>query len=120
MSFSLTAFHHAEWQRHGLQDFSEFADRITECNVGEDAFSGFGEWFYIPDEPLPNGDWVIYHGSWSNDNSAGASMHTSAEIFDGSDFDELAEFTLLCKHWEAMPEYVDCDYGNDDSCQDDD
>lgn len=53
MSFSINAFNHAEWDRLGLADFSDFADQITECNVGEDAFSGFGEWFFIPEQPLP-------------------------------------------------------------------
>ena len=35
-----------------LQTYGNFADMISECNVGEDAFSGYGEWFYIPDDPL--------------------------------------------------------------------
>lgn len=107
MSFTINAFKHEEWQRLGLADFADFADRITECNVGEDSFSGYGEWFYVPDEPLPNGDWVIYHGTWGNDNSPGASMYTYAEIFDGSDPDEMAEFALRQRDWESKPEYDD-------------
>ena len=43
MPFTINAFNHDEWERQGLADFSEFADQITECNMGEDAFSGFGE-----------------------------------------------------------------------------
>lgn len=119
MSFSITAFDHAEWERLGLADFGDFADQIAECNVGEDSFSGFGEWFYVPDEPLPNGDWVIYHGSWGNDHSPGASMYTYAEIFDGSDPDDMAEFALRCRHWGAIPEYEE-DCGYDESCDADD
>lgn len=104
MSFTINAFNHTEWERLGLADFGDFADQISECNVGEDSFSGYGEWFFVPDEPLPNGDRVIYFGSWGNDNSPGASMYTNAEIFDGSDPDELAEFTLRVKEWESKPE----------------
>jgi hypothetical protein len=107
MSFTLNAFNHTEWKRLGLADFGDFADQISECNVGEDSFSGYGEWFFVPDEPLPNGDRVIYFGSWGNDNSPGASMYTNAEIFDGSDPDELAEFTLRVQEWEAKSEYED-------------
>jgi hypothetical protein len=105
MSFTINAFNHEEWERHGLADFSDFADRITERNVGEDSFSGYGEWFFVPDEPLPNGDRVVYFGSWGNDNSPGASMYTYAEIFDGHD--ELAEFTIRVQEWDSKPEYDD-------------
>jgi hypothetical protein len=104
MPFSICAFHHAEWKRHGLADFGDFADQIGEVNVGEDAFSGFGEWFFVPEEPMPNGDRVIYFGSWGNDNSPGASSYTHAEIFDGDDPVELAEFSERVKHWESQPE----------------
>ena len=105
MAYSINAFHHDEWQRLGLVDFGDFADRLTECNVGEDSFSGYGEWFYIPDEPLPTGERVIYWGSWGNDNSPGASLYTRAEIFDVSDPGELAEFTSRVKHWKTQPEF---------------
>src|SRR5262245_33368574 len=104
MAYPINAFHHDEWQRLGLADFGEFAEKITECNIGEDSFSGYGEWFYIPDEPLLSGERVIYWGSWGNDNSPGASLYTRAEIFDVSDADELAEFAARVKHWEDQPE----------------
>lgn len=107
MSFTINAFNDKEWTRLGLADFGDFADQINECNVGEDSFSGYGEFFFVPDEPLPNGDRVIYFGSWGNDNSPGASMYTHAEIFDVSDPDQLAEFTLRVQEWEVKPEYDD-------------
>jgi hypothetical protein len=115
MSFTINAFNHDEWNRHGLADYGDFADQITECNVGEDAFSGFGEWFFVPDEPLPNNDRVIYFGSWGNDNSPGASMYTNAEIFDGNDPSDLAAFADRVKHWDGQPEYIetDDDYDSD-------
>lgn len=116
MPFTICAFNHAEWERLGLADYGDFAEQISECNVGEDAFSGFGAWFYVPDEPLPNGDRVIYFGSWGNDNTPGASMYTHAEIFDGNDPAELAEFDRRVKHWESQPEYLegdDCDVEDD-------
>ena len=115
MPYTINAFNHDEWKRHRLADFSEFADQITECNMGEDAFSGFGEWFFVPDVPLPNGDRVIYFGSWGNDNSPGASTYTNAEIFDALDPNQLIEFSKRVDHWESLPEYVesDDDYDSD-------
>ena len=69
MAFTINAFNHKEWARFGLADYGDFADMATECNQGEDAFSGYGEWFFIPDEPLRNNDRVIYFGTWGNDHS---------------------------------------------------
>ncbi len=114
MSFTINAFDHAEWNRHGLADFGSLSEKITECNMGEDAFSGFGEWFYIPEMPLPNGDRVIYFGSWGNDNSPGATSYTYATLFDVSDPDELAEFTLRVQHLEGQPEFDDQPADSDD------
>ena len=71
MCFTINAFNHREWARHGLADYGDFADMVTECNQGEDTFSGYGEWFFIPDDPLPNNDRVIYFGTWGNDHSPG-------------------------------------------------
>lgn len=105
MSFTICAFNHAECHRHGLADFGDFAEKITECNVGEDAFSGYGEWWYAPDEPLPTGERVIYFGSWGNDNSPGASMYTHATIFDGHDSDDMASFALRVRELESQPEF---------------
>ena len=93
MSFTISAFNHDDWNRYGLSDYGDFADQITEVNVSEDSFSGFGEWFFVPTEPLSNGDRVIYFGSWGNDNSPGASAYTNAEIFDALDPDQLIEFS---------------------------
>jgi hypothetical protein len=107
MSFTITAFSHEEWTRHGLADFGEFADMITECNVGEDAFSGFGEWFFVPNDPLPNNDRVIYFGSWGNDNSPGASCYSYAEVFEMNDAEDAAEFKRRVKEWEAKPEWIE-------------
>ena len=114
MPFTINAFNHEEWSRHGLADFGEFADQIAECNVGEDSFSGYGEWFFVPDEPLPDGSRVIYFGSWGNDNSPGASMYTHAEIFDGTDPEELAEFSRRVQGWESQPESVEADFDESD------
>ena len=111
MPFTINAFNHAEWVQHGLADYCDFADQISECNVGEDTFSGFGEWFFVPEEPLPNGDKVIYFGSWGNDNSPGASSYTNAEIFEST---EEAEFQRRVKHWESQPEYVEVEDVEDD------
>lgn len=105
MVFTINAFNHDEWQRYGLAAYEDFADLISECNVGEDAFSGYGNWFYVPDEPLPNNDRVIYFGSWGNDNSPGASCYTYAEIFDMNDAEDAGAFQHRVREWESQPEY---------------
>ena len=115
MPFTISAFNHAEWTRHGLADYGDFADQITEVNVSKDAFSGNGEWFFVPNEPLPNGDRVIYFGSWGNDNSPGASAYTNAEIFDALDPDQLVEFSKRVEHWENQPEFAEEDDVEDPS-----
>lgn len=108
MSITVHAFNHREWVKRGLASFGHFADRITHRNVGkEDDGSSYGEWFYASDEPLPNGDRVIYFGSWGSNHSPGAPTHTHAQIFAASDPDELAEFTLRVQHWQSQPEFDD-------------
>jgi hypothetical protein len=105
MSITINAFSNEEWERHGLAEFGDFADQIAECNIREERFSGYGEWFYVPDKPLPNGDRVIYFGSWSKDTCPGASIYTNADIFDGNDPDDLSDFALRVRHLESQPEY---------------
>jgi hypothetical protein len=105
MSFTIRAFNHQEWKRYGLADYGDFADMVTEVNQGEDAFSGYGEWFYIPDDPPPKNDRVIYFGTWGNDNSPGASSYTHAEIFNMDDPDDAAEYEKRVKDWESQPEW---------------
>lgn len=114
MSYTINAFSHKEWELAGLADYADFSDCITECNMGEDAFSGYGEWYYIPDEPLPTGERVIYFGSWGNDNSPGASMYTSAELFDGTDPDDMVEFCRRAGELQSQPEYLDVDDGENE------
>ena len=104
MSFTICQFNHQECKRYELADYGDFADMIYECNVGEDAFSGYGEWFYVPDDPLPNNDRVIYYGSWGNDNCPGASCYTHAEIFNMDDPKDDADYAKQVKHWEAQPD----------------
>jgi hypothetical protein len=107
MALTVNAFSREEWQRLGLQDYADFADQITECNVGEDSFSGYGDWFFVLEGPLPNGDRVIYFGSFGNYNSPGASTYTHAEIFDVTNEDEAIAYMDRVRHWESQPEYVD-------------
>ena len=127
MSFNISAFNHDEWDRYGLQDYGDFAEMITEFDQGEDAFSGYGCWFYIPDEfHIPGGisgsdDRVIYTGSWGNDNSPGASHYTYAEIYDMNDADDARSFEERSKELESYPEFLECEDEEEfDSEEDDD
>lgn len=103
MIFRISAFDHERWERYGLAEFGTIADMISECNMGEDAFSGFGEWFYIPENPLPNKDMVIYCGTWGNDHSPGASSYTDAELFDEN---QKEEYEKRVSYWQLQPEYL--------------
>lgn len=106
MSFVINAFNHREWRCRGLAEYEDFADMVTECNVGEDAFSGYGEWFYIPDQRLPGNQAVVYFGSWGNDHGPGASMYTNAALFDMDDPDDSAEFARTVARWQRQPEWI--------------
>jgi len=107
MAYTVNAFNHREWAQHGLADYGDFADKVAECNQGEDTFSGYGEWFFIPDDPLPNNDRVIYFGTWGNDHSPGASSYTNAEIFNMDDPEDAADYEKRVKDWESQPEWDD-------------
>ena len=101
MANTINALNYDEWAAYGLADYGDFSDGITECNMWEDSFSGHGEWWFAAEEPLPNGDYVIYFGSWGNDNSPGASMYTHAEMFESKE-----EFDARVKDWENQPEWI--------------
>lgn len=109
MNSTICAFSHQRWEQRGLACFTDFADQISEVNAGEDALGGFGEWFFVPEEPLPTGERVIYFGSWSSDHCAGASMYTHAEIFDVADPQDAAKFAERVSDWESLPEWTEQD-----------
>jgi hypothetical protein len=125
-------FDHKEWDRLNLQDYSEFSEKITECDQRELGDCTAGNWYYIPDEPVTNENGVfkvIYHGSWGNYNSPGASSYTYAELFDTTDPDDMEDFEKQKKNWENSPEWEEVDEdepdeddwgGDDDSEEDDD
>ncbi len=123
MAFTVCAANHAEWEENSLADYGDFSDRVEYVNQGEDNFSGYGEWFYIPDEPLPAmkgvGDYkpnerVIYFGTYGNDNSPGASHYTYAEIFDMDDEEDAAEFESRKAEWESKEEWLPEDEDDSD------
>jgi hypothetical protein len=140
MPFTVNAFHHKEWEQHGLKDYGDFAEQTSECNVqtwGDDTTSG--EWFFIDDDVLPPMQGVdygsqkpnekaIYFGTWGNDHSPGASTYTNAEIFDMDDPEEVAEYEKRKAEWEAAPETIDDedeevdedDYDDEDDDDDED
>ena len=129
MAFTVKASDHAEWEQNSLADYGDFSDMVEYCNQGEDAFSGYGDWYYIPDDPLAPmkdvreykaNERVIYFGSYGNDNSPGASHYTYAEIFDMDDEDDAAEFEKRKAEWEASEEYLPCEDDSEDDEDDSD
>lgn len=108
MPVKFNAFDWKEWEETGLQDFGEFCDLVEYVNQVEDGWgSEAGEWFYIPENPLPGGKRVIYFGTFGSDHSPGASAYTYAEVFDLSDPNDVKAFSRRRAAWESLPEYID-------------
>lgn len=111
MSKYYTGFNHAEWEKAGLKDFGDFAECVTYCNQMEDyADSLQGEWWYADDDTL-----TIYHGTFGNDHSPGASIYTHAEVYDNDQ-----DYRDQVKEWEAEPEYIDREEYEDDEDEEED
>lgn len=110
MSYTVKASDHHEWKEKHLQEFCDFSDRIEYVNQQDDFDgSGKGEWYYIPDDPLPNNDRVIYYGTFAQDHSPGASYYTYAELFDMDDPEDAAAFDVQKKEWENAEEWLPSD-----------
>jgi len=93
------------WDRYGLnKDRELIALPITKCNVGEDESGEFGEWFFYPETTLPSGHHVIYNGYSGAHLPSEDAPHIFAELYDATDSDELAEFTIQIQHWTSQPE----------------
>lgn len=130
MSRSVCAWYHEEWAALKLEDYGDFSDKTTDCNQIEYGDHTVGAWYYIADTPLADGSMVIYHGTWGNDSSPGASTYTYAEIYDMSDPDDAAEFEAQKRSWESQPEWEEVedeeefeeedDYEEDDEGDDED
>ncbi len=106
MSFTICACEVEEWHHYELEDYCDFSEKITEYNQEERCDHTKGRWYYIPDGLLPNGDRVIYFGTWGNDNAPGSSSYTYAEVYDTEDDDEKAKFEKDMAELKAYPEWV--------------
>lgn len=71
---TICAFSKLEWRYLGLQNYPKFLTRIKHC---ED-----GTWYYAPQLPLINGQYVIYHGTYGEGNIIGGDSHTYATLYD--------------------------------------
>lgn len=91
-----------DWSELALAEYHDYSDKITYCRQGEDAFSGYGSWFYAPENPLKSGEYVIYNGTYGNYNSPGADSYTYATLYD-----DRSEWLEDVKKWEDQPEFVD-------------
>lgn len=103
MSFKVNLRHRDEWNRHGLLKYTELVSQpLIKCNMGADESGQFGEWFHVPEEPLPSGQRVIYYGYFGAHLPSEDAPWIFAELFDQTD--ELVEFTLRVQHWQSQPE----------------
>lgn len=95
MSTHYSQSDHQQWTEAGLKDF---ADCLTYCDQDEYGDGQLeGSWYYCDDETL-----TIYFGSFGNYNSAGASHHTYAEVYE-----DRQQYDVAVKGWEAKPEYTE-------------
>ncbi len=131
MPVFVKASDHDNWDRHGLKDYGDFADMISECEVQDLGDYSVGNWFFADDENLPAmkdvdygnqkpNERAFYYGDWGNDASPGASHNTFAVIFDMDNPDEVNELQSLLKEWEAKPETIDSDFEEEDWDEDED
>lgn len=115
MSITVMASSHREWECHGLKNYGDFADKISEVNVRHFEDHSDGEWFFIDDELLPAmkgvdyqgqtpNERAIYTGRWNAYNSPGSDHDTQAEIYDMDDPQEVAAFEQYVKDLENLPE----------------
>lgn len=107
MSQFFRACDHEEWRKCGLQnyeDYSECIEYVNQSEYGDDQLEG--EWFFIPDEALADGDRVIYHGTFGNYNSPGSSHATYANVYDMNDPDDVGELIRDRDTWEGQEEYA--------------
>jgi hypothetical protein len=109
MSFKVNLRNRAEWDRRGLAPHHVLtAWPLRRCNTGtDDAGAEYGEWFYVPDAPLSGGRRVIYYGYFGSGLPSEDAPWIFAEVFDGSDPDELADFSVRVREWESKPESDD-------------
>lgn len=104
MSFKVNLRHCDEWNSHGLLRYADLADQpLIKCNVGEDESGQYGEWFHVPEEPLPSGQRVIYSAYFGAHLPSEDAPWIFAEVFDPTD-DGLVEYTLRVQHWQGQPE----------------
>ena len=84
MPFTVNAFNHAEWERHFLQDFGDFSEQVEYVNQQPDfGDCDCGDWFFIPDEPLPSGQRVIFFGSFGNEAKRRSESEIAADFAEG-------------------------------------
>jgi hypothetical protein len=124
MSYSYNAFNHKEWDAAGLEDYSDFSEKVEYYNQRDCGDHTEGSWFYVGEKPLPEKDgmknqFAIYHGTFGNYNSPGASSYTNAEVYDLDDPEEKAEFEKHKAELEAKEEYLETDDEEEDDSDED-
>ena len=95
---SYKAFDNQEWTKAGLYDFNDISEMVTYINqteLGDGQLEG--EWYYCDDESI-----TIYHGTFGNDNAPGASLYTSADVYD-----DVEEYEAESLRLEMCDEYAE-------------
>ncbi len=107
MQVCFCAMSQEKWAEYNLASFDEFADRVECCLMGEDRHDWFGRWYFVPEEPLPNGFRVIYSGLWSGSRAPDDPMNIVAEIYDVSSPEGQDEFAQRVSQWKSLPRRLD-------------
>jgi hypothetical protein len=95
---------HGEWADAGLDAIQErhAMEYVNQEDDGPDQLRG--EWFIADDEAR-----TIIFGTFGNYNSPGASHYTYAEVYDDEE-----EYRAALAEWEARPEYLECEGGEEE------
>lgn len=93
---------HQAWKRAGLMEFSDFADCVEYVNQSEYGDGQLqGAWFYVDYD-----NFVLYYGTFGNDNAPGASSYTHAYLFDEESPSDGKAFHDEVEKFESYPEYL--------------
>lgn len=105
MSLKFNLRHRREWDQRHLMSYRELVGQPrARRNTGEDHSGEYGEWFFVPDAPLPTGECVIYYGYYGAHLPRTDAPHIFAQLFDTNDPDDMVEFTFRVQEWYGQPE----------------
>lgn len=99
MNENYCAFDYKAWEKAGLKDYGDFAEKVSYRNQKDLGDCDEGDWFYADDENL-----TVYWGTFGNYHSPGSWYYADV-------YDDDAEYAEAVQRLKDQPEWV---YGWDD------